>query len=158
MHSPFRPASPSFSRTLTACRFIHDIVTATLRSTGFPGDYFSPDELQAKTITDKPSKIAFLEKLVRVVEACAGMRTDARPSKIVAGLEPLNTNVLLAALGRAAVDPIPDREGTVRRCLAGAGGADGGRDRDNDDDDDFPEKGGGGERVEKSGSDGDGGR
>lgn len=44
---------------------------------------------------------------------------DIRSSKVVAGLEPENTNMFLAALADCAVDQSIDVEEAVRRALAG---------------------------------------
>ena len=55
----------------------------------------SGDELDSGAIKDKASKIAYLDKLVALVGLCSGHEINARPSKIVAGLEPEGTNALL---------------------------------------------------------------
>ena len=110
-------------------RFLHDIVTATLRATGFPPDgYFIPRELDASCLKDagKAAKVAFLDKLIRLVAVGCGAGAEAAEdmasaTKIVAGLEPRRTNALLAAFGRLARDDGLDREALLRRCLGGAG-------------------------------------
>lgn len=56
----------------------------------------SGDELESGAIKDKAAKIAYLDKLVALVGVCSGHEINARPSKIVAGLEPEGTNALLA--------------------------------------------------------------
>lgn len=90
-------------------RFLHDIVTATIRSTNFlNNDSFDNDELDSKQIVDKASKVAFLSKLIAILNDYQAHRggefLKARPEKIVAGLEPINTNVLLVCLAHAATD------------------------------------------------------
>ena len=78
------------------CRFIHDIVVATLKSTGFPNGLFSLDELNSSNFKDsKAAKVAFLNKLIHLVNVGSGSALTVSPSKIVSGLEPLNTNILL---------------------------------------------------------------
>ena len=100
-------------------RFLHDVVTATLRETGFPSNFFSNEEFDASSFEDKNRKIAFLEKLIALVSICHGQAIDVRASKIVAGQEPINTNALLVAFGKAATDPNLDRQQAVENCLAG---------------------------------------
>jgi hypothetical protein len=99
-------------------RFIHDIVTATLETTGFPREYFASDKMDSTTYKDsKSAKISFLDKLIKIVSVGSGESLEANSSKIVAGLEPLDTNKLLVALGRLATNDEIDRKQLVRKCL-----------------------------------------
>lgn len=100
-------------------RFIHDIVTSTLRETGFPSNFFSTEELEPSTLDDKNKKVAFLEKLITLLNICVGYAIDVRASKIVAGVEPISTNALLTAFGKASVDSTLDRQLAIEYCLAG---------------------------------------
>jgi len=100
-------------------RFIHDIVTSTLRETGFPANFFSAEELEPSTLDDKSKKVAFLEKLITLLNICIGYAIDVRASKIVAGVEPISTNALLTAFGKASVDSTLDRQLAIEYCLAG---------------------------------------
>lgn len=101
-------------------RFIHDIVTATLDSTGFPEGLFENNELQSSSYKDdKSAKLAFLDKLIHLVNAGGGSTLEASSSKIVAGLEPLNTNILLTAFGRLALDRDVDRSALIQHCRDG---------------------------------------
>lgn len=76
-------------------RFLHDTVMAVTASTGFLQGVFAGPELDGKGITEREDKMRFLEKLIEHVSATVGAPVDVRPSKIVAGLEPENTNLLL---------------------------------------------------------------
>ena len=58
--------------------------------------------LDAKSITEKESKINFLVKLIQLTELVVGDELDVKPTKIVAGHEPDKTNVFLQAMFRAA--------------------------------------------------------
>lgn len=46
------------------------------------------DELKAEFHADKDKKILYLQKIIRVVEIMSGTKIEAKPQKIVAGLEP----------------------------------------------------------------------
>jgi hypothetical protein len=88
-------------------------------STGFPKNYFTPQELAAKNLKDKTSKVAFLNKLIYLVGVCTGSEVDVRSSKIVAGSEPINTNVLLTLFGKIAVNNAIDHAAAIKHCQFG---------------------------------------
>lgn len=100
-------------------RFIHDIVTSTLKATGFPDGYFTTQELDSNRFNDKSLKVAFLEKLIYLVSVAKGIPLDVRPAKIVAGLEPLNTNTLLFAFGTVAIDETVPKDMLIEHCKNG---------------------------------------
>lgn len=80
-------------------RFLHDIVTAVQKTTGFMKDVFSETELDVKALAnDREGKLTFLQKLIDAVDSSL----DADPLKIIAGIEPESTNALLQTLGRRA--------------------------------------------------------
>ncbi len=66
-------------------RFLHDLVSAVTASTGFVEGLYNEAELETATITDKTSKIVYLEKLILLVGICSGKAINVRPSKILAG-------------------------------------------------------------------------
>ena len=76
-------------------RYLHDIFTATLGATGFGNGLYDETELDSKSYNDKDSKVNFLAKMVAVIELMIGETIDAKPTKIVAGLEPDKTNYML---------------------------------------------------------------
>ena len=73
-------------------RFVHDLVSAVTKTTGFAEGLFEGDELDAKGIKDKAGKIAYLQKIIDCCDICSGDTCDIRAAKVVAGLEPINTN------------------------------------------------------------------
>jgi len=87
-------------------RYIHDIFTSTMAATGFGEGLYGEDELDAKSIKDKESKINFLEKLIALVQLAAGEEIPVRSNKIVAGQEAEQTNVFLQYLFKVATSGI----------------------------------------------------
>eukprot|EP00026_Physarum_polycephalum_P000330 Phypoly_transcript_00330.p2 GENE.Phypoly_transcript_00330~~Phypoly_transcript_00330.p2 ORF type:complete len:604 (+),score=213.80 Phypoly_transcript_00330:151-1962(+) len=83
-------------------RFIHDITKSVIRETGYMGEVFSEDELNADNIQDKEGKLNFLTKVISSVEQTLGTKLPTKATKIAAGLEPENTNLLLQKLAEAA--------------------------------------------------------
>ncbi|POM69936.1 TRAF3-interacting protein, partial [Phytophthora palmivora] len=99
-------------------RFLHDIFTAVTQTTGFAKGLYNDFELGSANLKDKPQKTAFLDKMVVCVGQCLGKDVDVRSSKIVAGLEPENTNLLLQGLAQAAKDKSLDWDKAVQVALS----------------------------------------
>jgi TRAF3-interacting protein 1 len=71
---------------------------------------------------DRDTKIVFLTKIIQLVEMMTGAGIEAKPQKIVAGLEPENTNVMLQILHKCATSG-KSSDPYVNKIL-GNGGAD----------------------------------
>ncbi|CAH4031875.1 unnamed protein product [Pieris brassicae] len=82
-------------------RFLHDIVTSVLKSTGFFEGLFEDHELKSDNVKDREAKITFLNKVIYVISKTVGKELNVKPSKIVAGQEPEKTNELLQCLAEA---------------------------------------------------------
>ncbi|KMQ96605.1 traf3-interacting protein 1 [Lasius niger] len=82
-------------------RFLHDIITAIIKETGFLKGLFTEEELNSDNIKDKEAKLAFLTKLIDVVRLISGANLMVRASKIISGQEPTKTNELLQAIGKS---------------------------------------------------------
>ncbi|XP_041371643.1 TRAF3-interacting protein 1-like isoform X2 [Gigantopelta aegis] len=82
-------------------RFLHDVFTSVIKTTGFMKGLFSEKELNSENIKDRDSKIAFLQKGIDFVSMVTGKSLAVRPQKIVAGSEPEKTNEFLQALAEA---------------------------------------------------------
>ena len=103
-------------------RFLHDIVTSLIASPShYPADYFTADESNSATFDSSDRKVAFLRRLLDVVEATVPCDlSTVNPKKIVAGLEPEQTNLLLQNLARAAASGISATEAMAKK--SGGGG------------------------------------
>lgn len=98
-------------------RFLHDIITSILTVTGFPQKYFTPQELDSSWHNEKSSKLAFIDKLIRIVSIGRGEMLPTNATKVVAGAEPLLTNLLLTEFGKLALDNTVDRNVIVSLSL-----------------------------------------
>jgi len=106
-------------------RFLHDVFSETSKATGFAEGLYEGDELQAGSIKDKESKIAYLQKMLDYTQAACGREIDVKLSKVVAGLEAENTNTFLQAMGSCAADPNVDRARALQTALGLPAGDDG---------------------------------
>lgn len=48
-------------------RFLHDVIKAVIKDTGFLNGLFSDDELNSENVKEKEAKVAFLTKLIDAV-------------------------------------------------------------------------------------------
>lgn len=98
-------------------RFLHDVVTNFIKTTGFPGGLYVPDMLDSAKCTEKEQKLEFLNQLIEVVQNATGKTTSAKAAKIIAGAEPEGTNELLQLLAACAKVSKGDQEKAVRKAL-----------------------------------------
>ncbi|KAJ0402160.1 hypothetical protein ATCC90586_007946 [Pythium insidiosum] len=98
-------------------RFLHDIFAALTASTGFAKGLYNDFELDSANIKEKHQKTAYLDKMIVCVGAALGKDVDVRSAKIVAGLEPENTNIFLQELARAASNSALDWGAAVQKAL-----------------------------------------
>lgn len=74
-----------------------------MKATGFAKYHvFEESELDAASVKEKEQKISFLQKTIDFVEFQANTTLEAKPSKIVAGLEADKTNDFLLTLHKVA--------------------------------------------------------
>ncbi|ETV94851.1 hypothetical protein H310_11515 [Aphanomyces invadans] len=99
-------------------RFLHDIFSALMASTGFAKGLYTDYELDSANVKEKHQKLQFLDKMVYCTGQCHGKEIDVRSAKIVAGLEPENTNIFLTELALAASNTSLDWNGAVQKALA----------------------------------------
>ena len=94
-------------------RFLHDIISEITKKTGFATNLFSPEEISSENVKDKDAKIQYLEKIIKLVGVHLNTLTEVKSQKIVAGLEPVNTNRFLQLLAVCAAH-MPNSNRSVR--------------------------------------------
>uniref|UniRef100_A0A8D2GIW4 TRAF3-interacting protein 1 n=1 Tax=Urocitellus parryii TaxID=9999 RepID=A0A8D2GIW4_UROPR len=99
-------------------RYLHDIVTEVIRTTGFMKGLYTDVEMKSDNVKDKDAKISFLQKAIDVVVMVSGEPLLAKPARIVAGHEPERTNELLQIIAKCCINKLSS-EDAVRRVLAG---------------------------------------
>jgi TRAF3-interacting protein 1 len=100
-------------------RFIADTVLNISKATGFlDGLYSGEMETTPKIIKDKADKLAWLTKLVNAVGLFWGQALTVKASKVVAGLEADQTNMLLQAIALGASSG-QNSSGAVEAALNG---------------------------------------
>ncbi|KAI0233480.1 TRAF3-interacting protein 1 [Lamellibrachia satsuma] len=99
-------------------RFLHDIITTTIRQTSFMKGLFSESEMVSDNVKDKDSKVAFLQKAIDYVVFVSGTQIGVKPTKIVAGHDPDKTNEFLQTLA-AAINKKVNNEEYVKKFLKG---------------------------------------
>ena len=100
-------------------RFLHDIITNVANATGFGNGLFSGEELVSKSFQGHKAKVGYMQKIIDCVSIALGESIEARPSKIISGVEVEATCAFLEALGRAATNKNIDSDEAVRRVLVG---------------------------------------
>ncbi|XP_061579927.1 TRAF3-interacting protein 1 isoform X3 [Cololabis saira] len=99
-------------------RYLHDIFTEVIRTTGFMKGLYEENEMKSDSVKEKDSKIAFLQKAIDVVMLVSGEPLAAKPARIVAGHEPEKTNELLQAIAKCCLNKMSSDE-AVKRVLSG---------------------------------------
>ena len=84
-------------------RFLHDVISEVQRNTGFASGLYTEYELNSANVKDKESKVSYLNKIIDTIAEVNQMPKAAKALKVVAGLEPENTNKFLQQLAEAAL-------------------------------------------------------
>ncbi|XP_052093953.1 TRAF3-interacting protein 1-like isoform X1 [Mytilus californianus] len=101
-------------------RFLHDIMTSVIKTTGFMKGLFTEGEMNSENVKDRDSKVAFLQKAVDMVAIATKKSLSVKPAKIVAGHEPEKTNEFLQLLA-SAINANADNGAIVDKVLNKAG-------------------------------------
>ncbi|XP_056392384.1 TRAF3-interacting protein 1 isoform X2 [Hyla sarda] len=99
-------------------RYLHDILTEVIRTTGFFKGLYTESELKPDNVKDKDAKINFLQKAVDVVTLVTGEPLSVKPARVVAGHEPEKTNEFLQAIGKCCLNKLSSDD-AVKRILSG---------------------------------------
>ncbi|XP_050297469.1 TRAF3-interacting protein 1 [Anthonomus grandis grandis] len=99
-------------------RFLHDVIRAVIKETGFLKGLFTEVELNSENVKEKEAKVAFLNKLIDAVKTVSKTELKVRSSKIVAGLEPTETNILLQTIAKC-IDKKIDTTDYVKKVNSG---------------------------------------
>ncbi|XP_060909790.1 TRAF3-interacting protein 1 isoform X2 [Labrus mixtus] len=99
-------------------RYLHDIFSEVIRTTGFMKGLYGENEMKSDNVKDKDSKIVFLQKAIDVVMLVSGEPLAAKPARIVAGHEPEKTNELLQAMAKCCLNKLSSDD-AVKRVLSG---------------------------------------
>ena len=101
-------------------RFLHDIIMEVIRTTSFATGLYTDIESDSSLVTEKQQKIDFLDKIIRLVGIQLNTIVEAKPIKIVSGLDSQATNNFLQLLAVAARH-LPQSENAVKMVLAASG-------------------------------------
>eukprot|EP00754_Rhynchopus_humris_P031500 Rhum_TRINITY_DN15339_c4_g1::Rhum_TRINITY_DN15339_c4_g1_i1::g.150913::m.150913/K19680/TRAF3IP1, IFT54; TRAF3-interacting protein 1 len=101
-------------------RFLHDIVTNVIKTTGFASKLYTPDEMDSAKVQEKDAKLHFLQKIISSVNYTLKLQPPlaAKPVKIVSGLEAQHTNEFLQKLAAATTIPINKSDRAIDKVLA----------------------------------------
>ncbi|XP_073433657.1 TRAF3-interacting protein 1 [Dendrobates tinctorius] len=99
-------------------RYLHDILTEVIRTSGFFKGLYTESELKSDNVKDKDAKISFLQKAIDVVILVSGEPLSVKPARIVAGHEPDKTNEFLQAIGKCCLNKLSSDD-AVKRILSG---------------------------------------
>ncbi|XP_055086575.1 TRAF3-interacting protein 1 [Periophthalmus magnuspinnatus] len=98
-------------------RFLHDIISEVIRTTGFMRGLYTEEEMKSENFKDRDSKMSYLQKAVDVVALVTGEALQVKPARVVAGQEPERTNQLLQAIAHCCLSKCSSEE-AVRTVLS----------------------------------------
>ncbi|KAH6583925.1 hypothetical protein BASA60_001185 [Batrachochytrium salamandrivorans] len=99
-------------------RYLHDIFSELIRTHGFAPSLYTDTEMNSSNIKDKEGKVQYLTKMVDCIGIATGLEIRANPLKIVAGLDPEETNAMLQLIGKMVIKKV-DTKNAIARVLAG---------------------------------------
>ncbi|KAI9352009.1 microtubule-binding protein MIP-T3-domain-containing protein [Obelidium mucronatum] len=102
-------------------RYLHDIFSETIRATeetGFCRGLYDDNEMNSENVKDKDAKVAYLYKMIDCIGMVTNVEIKANPLKIVAGMDPEDTNAFLQLMAKVVLKKA-DTTSAVKRVLAG---------------------------------------
>ncbi|KAM3134153.1 hypothetical protein pb186bvf_013774 [Paramecium bursaria] len=98
-------------------KYVYDIILETQKVTGYGKGLYTAEELDGN-YDNKEKKLVFLQKIIDLTQLMLKEEIAAKASKLISGLEPENTNLLLQAIYRAAVSG-KSSDAFVKQILGG---------------------------------------
>ncbi|KAI8853118.1 microtubule-binding protein MIP-T3-domain-containing protein [Chytridium lagenaria] len=95
-------------------RYLHDMFSEIIKTTSFVNGLYDDSEMNSENVKEKEAKVAYLLKMVDCVGMVTGVEIKVNPLKIVAGLDPEETNAFLQMLGKAVMKKV-DTTDIVKR-------------------------------------------
>jgi hypothetical protein len=101
--------------------FVHQIVLEVVKSTGFAAGLFTAAESDADLVTQsRDLKLSFIGKLISCIHFIMNdADSDISANKVLAGLEPEKTHLLLQSLALACRKPREVIQASIDRVLSG---------------------------------------
>ncbi|GIY61323.1 TRAF3-interacting protein 1 [Caerostris extrusa] len=114
-----KPALTEKSLKKPPFRFLHDIITNVIKSTGFCKGLYTASELQSENVKDKESKIQFLQKAVDVLSLVTNHPVNLKPSKVLDSKEAVE-EVLNGKTQTSPTKALKERRASLDRRGKGA--------------------------------------
>jgi TRAF3-interacting protein 1 len=86
-------------------RYLHDLFSEIIR-TGVCTGLYTEFEQNSENVKDKEGKLAYLQKIINCISFATGVEVRLNPLKVVAGLEPDETNAFLHLLAKVALKKV----------------------------------------------------
>lgn len=87
-------------------RYLHDLLTEISKTHKLAAGLFSATEMVAENVKDKAAKVAYLQKWIDCTEFATNLKVRLNPLKLVAGLEPEETNAFLQLVAKMALKKV----------------------------------------------------
>ncbi|KAJ3066115.1 TRAF3-interacting protein 1 [Podochytrium sp. JEL0797] len=103
-------------------RYLHDILSEVIRASdetsGFCRGLYDENEKNSEFVKEKDAKVAYLYKMIDCIGMITNVDIKANPLKIVAGMDPEDTNAFLQLMAKVVLKKA-DTSAAVKRVLAG---------------------------------------
>ncbi|KAI8612111.1 microtubule-binding protein MIP-T3-domain-containing protein [Chytriomyces sp. MP71] len=102
-------------------RYLHDMFSEIIRVSdeiAFARGLYDETEMNAENVKEKDAKVVYLFKMINMIGFVTNVDIKANPLKIVAGMDPEDTNSLLQLIAKVVLKKA-DTSNAVKRVLAG---------------------------------------
>ncbi|KAI8901222.1 microtubule-binding protein MIP-T3-domain-containing protein [Globomyces pollinis-pini] len=94
-------------------RYLHDMISEIIKVSGICEGLYDENEMNSENYKDKDSKVMFLTKMIDCMKFATGVELKVNPLKIVAGLEPEETNVFLQLIGKVVLKKVDTKKAVI---------------------------------------------